>query len=411
MVLMIGVKRSMLLAVWVLFCARLLAQDVSGRWEGVLRQEGAAGVFTYVLELQIVEGTIQGHSYCTIPDGSLTAHFRLGGFWEGATLKLQEVHQIAPKDAKWCFKLLSLRFQDSDGQARLEGDWRAEGCRPGTTALRRVSRAAPVEEAEEALPFSWLGAWTGHLSQSDRDYGFYFEGEWSEGGRGYSFIVSEDNGGSARHELRWQIDEDEKTLRFWEAKVVEKTDPRWKWCIKSGVLRLRREAAVFVLEGEWHGYIEGFAPDNPRARCASGTIYLEKPVMTQRVSRAMAQGAGNYAEENGRKVKLERIVEVRSPNIHLKVWDNGAVDGDVATIFLNGERILYRQRVSKRKIVIPVKLKADDNFLVLHADDLGDIPPNTVAVSVDDGHKEQIIILTSNLQESGAALIRHFRLE
>lgn len=44
--------------------------------------------------------------------------------------------------------------------------------------------------------------------------------------------------------------------------------------------------------------------------------------------------------------------------------------------------------------------------MVLHADDLGDISPNTVAVSIDDGQREQVIIVSSNLAESGALMIR-----
>ena len=103
--------------------------------------------------------------------------------------------------------------------------------------------------------------------------------------------------------------------------------------------------------------------------------------------------------------------EVRSRDLYLRVWDNGTVDGDVVTLFLNGRRILHNFRVSKRKRVIPVTLEAANNFLILHAEDLGDIIPNTVAVSIDDGFKEQIIILSSNLAESGAVLIREVKVE
>lgn len=63
------------------------------------------------------------------------------------------------------------------------------------------------------------------------------------------------------------------------------------------------------------------------------------------------------------------------------------------------------------EIAIPVTLQERHNFLILPAEDLGDISPNTVAVSVDDGIREQIIILSSNLRESGAVLIREVRVD
>jgi hypothetical protein len=49
--------------------------------------------------------------------------------------------------------------------------------------------------------------------------------------------------------------------------------------------------------------------------------------------------------------------------------------------------------------------------LVLHAESLGSVPPNTIAVSVFDGVKEQTIVLCSNLKESGAVLIRTFQVK
>jgi len=164
-----------------------------------------------------------------------------------------------------------------------------------------------------------------------------------------------------------------------------------------------------VLEGAWEGYIEGNTP--PEGRCAPGTIVLEKPILTRSIVKTIEQPFQAYEISTQRQAKIMSTVEVKSANIKLKIWDNGTVDGDIATVFLNGEQLVKRYRVSKYKYSIPVTLKEDNNFLILHAEDLGDIPPNTVAVSVDDGIREQIIVLSSNLKESGAILIRQFKIE
>ena len=75
---------------------------------------------------------------------------------------------------------------------------------------------------------------------------------------------------------------------------------------------------------------------------------------------------------------------------------------------MNGRRVINQYRVNKRKWSIPVEILDGENILILHAEDLGDIPPNTVAVSIDDGVEEQIIVVSSNLEESGAILVQPF---
>ena len=138
---------------------------------------------------------------------------------------------------------------------------------------------------------------------------------------------------------------------------------------------------------------------------------MEKPVLTREVKREISVLTKPYEEQTDRIVKVGRTVEVNSKNVKIKIWDSGTVDGDYATLFLNGERILNNYRVQKYKKGIPVVLNAEENLLILHAEDLGDIPPNTVAVSVVDGAKETVIIMNSNLKESDAILIRRFRLK
>ena len=58
-----------------------------------------------------------------------------------------------------------------------------------------------------------------------------------------------------------------------------------------------------------------------------------------------------------------------------------------------------------------MQVQPGENLLILHAEDLGDIVPNTVAVGIDDGIEMQTIILNSNLAESGAILIQPFARE
>lgn len=386
----------------------LHAQALDGRWEGYLVQTGKTDTFYYQADLQQDGASFSGRSLSKTQDGANEAQFELTGYWDGEKLILQELRQISPSAPQWCIKYATLYQATDNGIPVLSGPWKADGCSPGHLFLRRPTTTVRDTVQKTAAP-TVTGKWTGTLSQSDREHGFFFELALEAGKSGTSYIVSEGNGGGAHMQLDWAFDESQAQFSFQESSVIQKDDPAWPWCIKSGDLQYRQEDSRLVLEGWWEGYIEGY--DMESGACASGALYLEKPLLTEEVVKTREAIAQPYESANRRTIKVQRVLEVSSPNIRIKIWDNGTVDGDVATLYLNGERILHNYRVSKRRIGIPVTLQQKDNFLVLHAEDLGAIRPNTVAVSVDDGKRDQVIVVSSNLEESGAVMIRKFQVD
>ncbi len=401
-------KQGILICCFLAFSiARSGAQNLSGEWAGTLTQNGKPGEFSYQINIVQDGNAIFGTAFSSTPDGKTTARFNLTGAWDENKLILQEIVQTSPEKPRWCLKYAVLKLSITDNGQQLTGDWKADGCAPGKISLTKHSGLE--EFIDEEAAFLMTGRWSGTLTQTDRNPGFFYEIQLSADGRGVSYIVSEENGGSASHRLEWSFSQADSTIIIEESALTEKTDPRWKWCIKTSRLRLHREAFRYVMEGPWEGYIEGNTP--PAGQCAPGAIQLEKPILTRSIVKTIEKPFQAYEIGTQRQVKIMSTIEVKSPSIRLKIWDNGTVDGDVASIFLNGEQVVKRQRVTKYKYSIPVTLKEDNNFLILHAEDLGDISPNTVAVSVDDGHKEQLIVLSSNLKESGAILIRQFKIE
>lgn len=382
------------------------AQWLAGQWTGAVWQDQPGSRFSYSVTLEQKGQVLTGTAHST--NRKIEARFQISGYWDGSTLALQEVKQTDPASPKWCLKYATLYVSTSADSVFLEGEWRADGCKPGKMRLGKKN-TGELADLQVESPFTITGPWKGRLSQSDRDYGFYFEIDLQSPNKGASNISSDGPGGNASHQLEWQWLAADSTVDIRELAVNSRSNPEWKWCIKNMRLHLRKERLRFVLEGDWQGVIEGFTPET--GACAPGRITLEKPVLTQTIKTATQPRQDAYTAETGREVKIDHVVEVSSPNIRLRIWDNGTVDGDVATIFLNGKRILKSHRVSKRKVVIPVSLSDENNILVLHAEDLGDIVPNTVAVSVDDGKREQVIIISSNLNQSGAILIKQFKLE
>ena len=105
---------------------------------------------------------------------------------------------------------------------------------------------------------------------------------------------------------------------------------------------------------------------------------------------------------NGRRFEVQQSLTVTNNEIKILVWDKNRVDGDEISLYLNGEAVLENYTVSKIKKEIAIKLQPGVNIIVMHALNLGRVPPNTAAISVDDGTKKRIITLVSDLHKSGA---------
>jgi len=106
---------------------------------------------------------------------------------------------------------------------------------------------------------------------------------------------------------------------------------------------------------------------------------------------------------NGRKFIVQESLTVASNSVKLMVWDKNKADGDEVSLYLNGELIIEKFTVSKTKKEIVIELEPGKNIIVLHALNLGSIPPNTAALSINDGSKRaKLITLVSTLKKSGA---------
>ena len=79
----------------------------------------------------------------------------------------------------------------------------------------------------------------------------------------------------------------------------------------------------------------------------------------------------------------------------IKIWDDDKVDGDVVSLNLNGIWILKNYRLKKQAKNIIIDLPEDSNELILYAESLGEMPPNTAAISIWNG-KEKIKSLVLN---------------
>ena len=110
---------------------------------------------------------------------------------------------------------------------------------------------------------------------------------------------------------------------------------------------------------------------------------------------------------DGREITKEGDFMFRGEKLTITVFDNRTTDGDVISLFLNNKNILEEFEISKNRFDVEADVvEGQEYFLTLFAHNLGDIPPNTVAMYISDGKRKKFITLTSDLKKCGAVKIR-----
>lgn len=106
-----------------------------------------------------------------------------------------------------------------------------------------------------------------------------------------------------------------------------------------------------------------------------------------------------------RSVVLKDTVNVTNKAITISIWDNSQIDNDVISIKLNDEWIVKYLEAKAEKIKFKYFLTQPENYIILRADNIGTIPPNTTAVNINDGINSRTIVLNSDLGMSEAIRI------
>lgn len=110
-----------------------------------------------------------------------------------------------------------------------------------------------------------------------------------------------------------------------------------------------------------------------------------------------------------RKNTEQGLVIVNTKSITLSLYDNGVVDDDTVSIFLNGKLLLSHQRVSEKPIVLTIELdeQRPKNEITLFAENMGDIKPNTALVIINTGNKRYELFSKTSLETNAVLVIEY----
>lgn len=120
---------------------------------------------------------------------------------------------------------------------------------------------------------------------------------------------------------------------------------------------------------------------------------------------SVTQGA---AEIEKRVTKADQSFYFESDSLVLTLYDNGEVDGDTVTVLMNGGIIFSKVGLTTKPNTKTVYITSnmDSVKLVMYAESLGEIPPNTGLLIVNDGDKRYDVRFSADLKTNAGIVLR-----
>ena len=110
-----------------------------------------------------------------------------------------------------------------------------------------------------------------------------------------------------------------------------------------------------------------------------------------------------------RNSELVKTIEIDNNSFTVDLYDNGEIDGDSVSLFFNSKLLLSHKRLSDKAIRLTLDVDNNQNIneLIMYAENLGSIPPNTALMVINDGDNRYEVRISSDLQKSGVIRFIH----
>jgi hypothetical protein len=105
---------------------------------------------------------------------------------------------------------------------------------------------------------------------------------------------------------------------------------------------------------------------------------------------------------------IKRII-CTEPDVKVELFDNGTIDNDTISLYHNGEQVIKKGKLNYQPLNYSFNCSNGpiSHELILVAENLGEIPPNTASMVVTIGKKRQEIFLTSDEKKNAKIIIEY----
>lgn len=326
------------------------SQKLSGQWTGGFTSSGNSygGKTDYVLELEVKDDQVSGYSYTYFNLGSkrcFTICRLSGSFDKGSkSLVVKEVERVkanTPPDFQDCLQTHSLTYLKSEGKEMLAGKWKP--------AFEKNNCGTGATELE-------------------------------------------------RKQLVKVIPQTDKPETIGKSNHVAKNNAKQPPVTKVTPKPAPAKEKPAIQEPE-----TTFAKSNPET-VKSQPIASQPKEKESLVEKPKTPKIYPVEDRFGKRSKqIIKTIDVEQKTFRVDLYDNGQIDGDTVSLYLNGRLMVSKQRLSTTPISLNIDLSDDEEQeLVMYAENLGTIPPNTALMVVTVGDKRFEVNITSSEKTNGA---------
>ena len=166
-------------------------------------------------------------------------------------------------------------------------------------------------------------------------------------------------------------------------------------CLGNYTMQLTSKGSSLQMTGRWEDHSSRLFP------CPSTSVWLEKINEDINPSKAALKN-----KDLERKSDIQSLIEIsgtEKDSIEIALYDNGIVDNDTASLYLNDSLLLYKQLVSAKPVLLYISLDKHNPLskLKLVAENLGSIPPCTAFMVIKTKKKRYEVSVSSNFRSNG----------
>ena len=112
-----------------------------------------------------------------------------------------------------------------------------------------------------------------------------------------------------------------------------------------------------------------------------------------------------------RENNLVQTLLINSEDVTVKLYDNGEIDDDTISVYLDKKIVLSKRRLSAAALSINLKMDESnpDHELIMVAENLGRIPPNTSLMIVTAGDQRYEVRITSTEQKNAMVRFKYVK--
>ena len=188
------------------------------------------------------------------------------------------------------------------------------------------------------------------------------------------------------------------------------TTYNWNFGDGTAISQERTPVHIYQLAGR---YTVTLAMENKNGCKAIRKQDVVVPGLPEQVSNITSGDSAPVADSSRpvlaeRETNIIREIETSNDSVSVVVYDNGEIDGDSVTLIYNGVLLARHLRLTDQAqpFRLPVDKLRQANELVMYAENLGSIPPNTAIMIIYDGTRRYEINISSNESINGAVRFR-----